>query len=185
MPRPCARALDVGCGEGVVARDLRRRADYVAAIDVDPRSLELAREQDPDGEIDFRQGDFLQTPYEPASFDFVACVTALHHMDPGTALLRMAALVRPGGTVAVLGLARSVYPADLPRDAVASLVSRVYRARRGMWNSPAPRVWPPPHTYSEIRDLATATLPGARFHRHLLWRYSIVWTKPSRGRRRR
>lgn len=29
-----------------------------------------------------------------------------------------------------------------------------------------------------MRRIAAATVPGARFGRHLLWRYSLVWAKP-------
>jgi 2-polyprenyl-3-methyl-5-hydroxy-6-metoxy-1,4-benzoquinol methylase len=176
LPDRCERALDVGCGEGVLARDLRRSVPYVAAIDVDQACIDLARSQDPRGEIDYRLGDFLTEPFAPGSFDLVACAAALHHMDPAAALRRMAELVRPGGVVAVLGLARSSI-ADLPYDAVATVVSRVHRIRKGMWHSPAPRIWPAPHTYAEIRALAQATLPGARFRRHLLFRYTITWVR--------
>ena len=39
-------------------------------------------------------------------------------------------------------------------------------------------VWPPPLTYRDMRQLADRVLPGARYRRHLYWRYSLVWTKP-------
>ncbi|HEU5008875.1 MAG TPA: hypothetical protein VFT67_18035 [Jatrophihabitantaceae bacterium] len=35
-----------------------------------------------------------------------------------------------------------------------------------------------PHTYRQMRQLAEQVLPAVRFRRHLLWRYSLVWTKP-------
>jgi hypothetical protein len=38
--------------------------------------------------------------------------------------------------------------------------------------------YPPPMTYSEMRHLAAQLPPGARYRRHLLWRYSLTWTKP-------
>lgn len=28
-------------------------------------------------------------------------------------------------------------------------------------------------------DFLTRLLPGARYRRHLLWRYSLIWTKPA------
>jgi 2-polyprenyl-3-methyl-5-hydroxy-6-metoxy-1,4-benzoquinol methylase len=178
LPEGAVRALDVGCGEGIFARALRRRVPHVTAIDIDAGCVDLARGQDPRGEIDYRCGDFLEVPWTPASLDFVACVTALHHMDAAAALRRMGELVRPGGAVAILGLARSESPRDLARDAAAVVASRAHRLVRGNWHSPAPRIWPPPHTYAEIRGLAEATLPGAHFRRHLLFRYSITWTRP-------
>jgi hypothetical protein len=44
----------------------------------------------------------------------------------------------------------------------------------------APVIWPPPLTSRDMRWLAAAELPGARYRRHLYWRYSPVWTKPAR-----
>ena len=64
-----------------------------------------------------------------------------------------------------------------PRELAATATSRVVRRFRGEWESPAPTVWPPPHTYAEVRSLAERVLPGARFRRHLYFRYSITWTR--------
>jgi SAM-dependent methyltransferase len=179
VPERCRSALDVGCGEGVLARRLRRTIPRVTAIDLDEQSIELARADTQADEIDYVLGDFIAYPFEPASFDFIVCVAALHHMEAAAALNRMCELLTPGGTLAVLGLARSRYPADLPRDIAAVAVHRAHwLARREVWRSPAPTMWPPPHTYPEIRSLAECTLPGARVRRHLLWRYSLIWTKP-------
>jgi hypothetical protein len=33
-------------------------------------------------------------------------------------------------------------------------------------------------TYRDVRRLAGRMLPGARYRRHLYWRYSLIWTKP-------
>jgi SAM-dependent methyltransferase len=177
VPEGCRRALDVGCGEGTLARELRRFVRYVAAIDVDEPSVALARRLDAGSDIRYLLGDFLAFPFEPASFDFVVSVAALHHMNAVAALRRMHELLRPGGSLAVLGLARSRYPADLPRDIAATLVSRAKRATKKHWESSAPTVWPPPQTYGEMRSLAERTLPQVRFCRHLLWRYSLLLTK--------
>jgi hypothetical protein len=100
-------------------------------------------------------------------------------MDEAAALARMRDLLRPGGTLAVVGLARSRYPADLPRELAGVAVDRVHRARRTPWESSAPTVWPPARTYREVRDLARRLLPGACFRHRLLWRYTLIWTKPA------
>jgi hypothetical protein len=98
-------------------------------------------------------------------------------MDAPAALRRMRELLRHGGTLAVLGLPRRRYPLDLPRDAAATVIGRGYRLVKRHWESPAPIVWPPPHTFPEIRELAERLLPGASVRRHLLWRYSLLWMK--------
>jgi 2-polyprenyl-3-methyl-5-hydroxy-6-metoxy-1,4-benzoquinol methylase len=174
VPDGCERALDVGCGEGVLARRLCERSAHVTGIDVDARSIELARGQG--GDVEYMLGDFMSTPL--CEFDFVACIAALHHMDPEAALRRMATLLRPRGRLVVVGLARSRYPIDLPRDAVAVAATRARRLTSEHWESPAPVIWPPAHDYGEIAAIARRALPGARFRRHLYFRYSIQWSKP-------
>jgi hypothetical protein len=37
----------------------------------------------------------------------------------------------------------------------------------------------PDMTWAQVRKTAARLLPGARYRRHLLWRYSLVWTKPA------
>ena len=100
-------------------------------------------------------------------------------MDATTALTRMRALLHPGGALAVLGLARSDSLRDLPYEAAGVLAHRVHSLTRGHWEHPSPKVCPPPETYPGMRRLASDLLPGARFRRHALWRYSIVWSKPA------
>jgi hypothetical protein len=33
-------------------------------------------------------------------------------------------------------------------------------------------------TWGQVRATASTVLPGVRYRRHLLWRYSLVWHKP-------
>jgi len=178
IPAGCRRSLDVGCGEGMLARELRQVVPHVTAIDRDAASIELARRRDDDG-IDYVLGDFMTHPFEPASFDHIASIAALHHMDATLALDRMRALLAPGGTLAIVGLARNRYPADLPFALAGAVGHRVHRLSKPCWEDSAPRVWPPPDTFAQTRRLARHLLPGARYRRLLLWRYSLVWTKPA------
>ena len=178
VPAGCGRALDVGCGEGILARELRRVVPRVSAIDLHRPSIRLARGWDDGARVEYLVGDFLTYPFEPASFDLITSVAALHHMDARVALGRMRDLLRPGGRLAIIGLARSRYPADLPRDAAAAAVNRLHQATKGYWQVRSPIVWPPPETYAGMGRLARELLPGVRYRRHLLWRYSLIWTKP-------
>jgi ubiquinone/menaquinone biosynthesis C-methylase UbiE len=176
VPPGCQRALDVGCGEGMLARQLACGVPHVVGIDQDTASIELARRQDPDGRVEFVRGDFLTHPFQPASFSLITCVAALHHMDSAAALAWMSQLLAPGGALVVVGLARSRLP-DLPWDAAAVIPDLGHRVATGCWEHPSPTVWPPPHSYRELRALAEETLPGVKYRRRLLWRYSLVWVK--------
>jgi SAM-dependent methyltransferase len=181
-PSGCARALDVGCGEGVLTRELRAVSQRVVGIDLDLPSIELARRQGGEG-IEYVLGDFLEHSLEPASFDLVASVATLHHVDAETGLTRMAELVRPGGALVVVGLARSRRPGDFAFDVAGAVATRVHKhlLRKRYWEHSAPKVWPPPLCYTELRRTAERLLPGVKYRRHVLWRYSLVWTRPREG----
>jgi SAM-dependent methyltransferase len=178
-PPDCARALDVGCGDGVLTRELRFVSKRVVGIDLDAPSIELARAQGGEG-VEYVVGDFLEHSFEPASFDLVASVAALHHMDAKIGLTRMAYLVRPGGALVVVGLARSRQLMDFALDVAGAVATRVHTRILGKRYSEhsAPKVWPPPLSYGEVRRTAARALPGVEYRRHVLWRYSLVWIRP-------
>ncbi|CAO5186118.1 Methylase involved in ubiquinone/menaquinone biosynthesis-like protein [Frankia sp. AiPs1] len=231
VPPGADTVLDVGCGEGMLARALRPAVAHVTGLDRDEPSIAAARAHfcttgpsaapaqatsthgvgagahgadggagaggagagadalgsgggaDASGGggsgIDYVVGDVLIHPLAPGSFDMITSVAALHHMDAAAALTRMRELLRPGGVLAVVGLARVSGPRDLPYAAVGVLANRVLRVRRGQWHQPSPTVWPPPLTYRQMRVLAGELLPGCQFRRRLLFRYTLLWQRPS------
>jgi SAM-dependent methyltransferase len=155
----------------MLARQLAHLVPHVVGLDRDAASLDLARRQDPGGKIGLIRGDFRTHPFAPATFSMITSVAALHHMNARAALDRMSQLLAPGGRLAIVGLARSRLPADLPWEAGAVIAHWGYKLARTYWEQP-------PHTYAEIRALARQMLPDTRYRRHLLWRYSLIWTKP-------
>jgi SAM-dependent methyltransferase len=98
---PRWRCLDVGAGDGSVARWLAARVGpegRVVATDLNPRFL--AGHGLPNLEI--RRHDILEDELETARYDLVHCRFLLMHLaDPLRALDRMAAAVRPGGWLIV------------------------------------------------------------------------------------
>lgn len=179
VPAGARTALDVGCGEGTLTRELARIVPRVVGLDRDAPSLDLARAGG-DAGIEYVHGDVLTHDLAPESFDLVASIAALHHMDTAAGLRRMSELVRPGGSLAVIGLARAGSPVDLAFDVVGAVSTRLHELTKAYWEHSAPIVWPPPDTYRQTRRTATRLLPGARYRRHVLWRYSLVWSKPPR-----
>jgi SAM-dependent methyltransferase len=187
IPPACERALDVACGQGRLTRQLRQVAPQVVGIDRDQRSVELARAHPDATGIGYILGDFTTVPLRPGSLDFISSVAALHHLDAETALRQMADLLRPGGVLAVIGLAGDKLPMCLRWDIPGIVASRTHRAvdgwqRRGIARPAdsyqSPILWPPPLSYREMGELADRVLPGSRFRRRLYWRYSLTWTKP-------
>jgi ubiquinone/menaquinone biosynthesis C-methylase UbiE len=177
VPSGARTALDVGTGDGLLARDLHRIVPEVTAIDVDADVLSRARAEDPG--VTWLLGDALTHPFPSESFDVVASIAVLHHFsDPEAALRRLADLTAPGGLVAVVGLARSATPLDVAYDLAGTAQHQYLSRRRGFWDHTAPTVWPPPHSYREVRRLARAVLPDVQWRRLPLWRYALLWRKP-------
>ncbi len=98
--------LDVGCGSGVVTRELSRRVQpggWVLGVDPNPYMLEFSRAREDNSGIEFRVGDALALPVDSATFDAVVCVTVLEHMvEPERAIPELVRAARPGGRVGVL-----------------------------------------------------------------------------------
>ena len=181
VPAAAAAVLDVGCGDGFLAAQLARRVPLVVGIDIDAPVLGRARARFPDAPVTWCHGDVLTHPLEPASFDAVLSNAALHHLpDARAALRRLSQLVRPGGTLAIVGFARIEWR-DLPW-AVIAFVSRGAAIRlNGKWEHTAPQAWPPPDTLRQLRQAAREVLPTARIRRLLLGRYLLTWTRPRTG----
>jgi ubiquinone/menaquinone biosynthesis C-methylase UbiE len=180
VPPDCGAALEVGCGDGLLARRLAERCAEVTAIDRDARMIALARERargQAPGRVTFSEADFLAYPLADASFDFVCANTALHHMDFGAALTALARVLRPGGRLAVVGLAANGSIGDYLVDVPGLPAHWICRALYREGSSGAP-VKDPEMTWTEVRATARRLLPGVRYRRHLMWRYSLRWRKP-------
>ena len=98
------RALDVGCGGGILAEAMARRASHVTGVDLATRPLGVARLHAMEAgveNIEYREiaAEALATE-APGRFDVVTCMEMLEHVpDPSSVVRACATLVRPGGWV--------------------------------------------------------------------------------------
>ena len=176
VPPGCARALDVGCGRGLLARKLAQRCDQVIAIDADPATLALAASSSPG--VSFIEGDAMTYPFARNSFDFIAVVATLHHLPLIAALERFRELLKPGGVLAVIGLYRLHSIADYAFAAIAKPISLIVRVVRPVPAVSAP-IREPATTLRTVRAACGQILPGAVLRRRFFFRYSLLWRKPS------
>ena len=99
-PRPIC--LEIGCGQGALARLLVERYDaQVVASDFDPAQAALAQERLADlGErVELRVVDARAMPFDDAAFDAVFSFGVLHHIPGGwrQALAEITRVLEPGG----------------------------------------------------------------------------------------
>lgn len=105
--RPGDRVLDVGCGTGVVARDLVElvgERGKVVGVDPSERLIEVAvRRMEEEGlreRIEFRCTDGAALPFPDGSFDLVVASAVFGHIPNGLEVLaEMVRVARPGATV--------------------------------------------------------------------------------------
>jgi ubiquinone/menaquinone biosynthesis C-methylase UbiE len=92
------RLLDVGCGDGGVARLLARRVGEVVAVDVQPSDAW----EDGDA-VTYAVADGERMPFGNGEFDLVHSKDSLHHMEkPKRALAEYRRVLRPGGTALIV-----------------------------------------------------------------------------------
>jgi 2-polyprenyl-6-hydroxyphenyl methylase/3-demethylubiquinone-9 3-methyltransferase len=98
-----ARALDVGCGGGLLAEGLASRGARVTGIDMAPENVAAAAHHAAAGAltIDYRCVDVEELARDRAgAFDIVTCLEMLEHVpEPERIVAACAAVVRPGGAV--------------------------------------------------------------------------------------
>jgi SAM-dependent methyltransferase len=90
LPPPPARLLEIGAGDGELARVLADAGYEVLAIDPEPAGA------------DVRPVALHELDEPSGSFDAALAVTSLHHVEPlEDSLRRLAELLKPGGLLVV------------------------------------------------------------------------------------
>src|SRR5215203_4289626 len=101
--------LDMGCGTGVAARTIARRADFsgrVTGIDLSPYLVNAAKRLADDeglgGRVEFRSGDTHELDIHDGSFDAVVAHTLVSHVQEPLSVIKEAGrVVKPGGLIAI------------------------------------------------------------------------------------
>lgn len=97
------KALDVGCGTGVLAERLTRDGYDVTGVDPFPGMLNYLKQRN--SAIDSVTARGEQLPFADNSFDLTYCIAVMHHVadpkDVRNTLKEMARVTKPGGHVLI------------------------------------------------------------------------------------
>ena len=101
---------DLGAGDGSFSLLLAQNAEKVIAVDSSAKMIEFARDQAQRNHVknvDYRLGDMEELPIDDASVDIVFFSQSLHHaLHPDRAICEASRILKPGGRIAILDLAR-------------------------------------------------------------------------------
>jgi SAM-dependent methyltransferase len=186
LPDRRGAALDIGSGRGLLARRLASRFQQVTAIDVDSEMADATASRC----ADLVNVTVRRCPVEEIDgqevFDLVTMVAVLHHVDPTATLAAVRRLLRPGGRLLVVGLARVDGVVDTAWDVASALTNPLIgmalhpRPARDAGGDRPPEfpVRDPVLSVRELRSVLRQEVPGARLRRRLGFRHTIEWTKP-------
>jgi ArsR family transcriptional regulator len=101
---------DLGAGEGAFALLLAQQAIKVIAVDTSDKMIEVGREQalrQGTTNVEYRLGDMEEVPIDDSAVDAVFFSQSLHHaLHPERAMQQAWRILKPGGRVVVLDLAK-------------------------------------------------------------------------------
>jgi SAM-dependent methyltransferase len=121
--------LDLGCGEGWLARALSGRRCTVTGVDASPALIEAAQKL---GGGTFRVLPYEELPTLAMQFDLIAANFSL--LDENLHLEALRALLRPGGTLIV----QTVHPAFAGEPYADGWRVETFAAMEGDWPEPMP-----------------------------------------------
>ena len=122
------RALDVGCGGGILADAMARQGADVLGIDLASKALKVAQLHALEAStpsIEYREiAVEALAAQQPESFDVVTCMEMLEHVpDPASIVRACAVLSKPGGSVFFSTLNRN------PKSFMFAIVGAEYLLR--------------------------------------------------------
>ena len=95
------RVLEIGPGTGQVTGRLAAAGASVVAVELGAALASRLRLETAGQDVTVVEGDFTTVALPGEPFELAVCGTAFHWLDPTVAVPRLAALVRPGGWLAV------------------------------------------------------------------------------------
>lgn len=177
--KPLARGLSIGCGIGLLEKDLRwkRVCEQIDAYDISPESIRIARERAAEDDLDgvnYQVEDCERFDYPESHYDVVFFHGSMHHIsDPAALLDKLLVALKPGGLIFLddyVGPSRDEWT-----DGHLVHAQAAYAALPPWWRT-TERLLPPYDSSDPSEMVASSTILPAVYERFL-----IAWDKPYWG----
>ncbi|HOC91791.1 MAG TPA: class I SAM-dependent methyltransferase [bacterium] len=191
MPRNRNRALDIGCGSGIMASALAGSFVEVVGVDISQAMLDIAKRLRNLPNIRYLKLDAVELP-EGEKYDYIVSRTTFHHIDDIPSLLRrLQKMLNPEGRIVILDCAWKenvrhqawyrVFPfMEALKNAFRIGLSATWKVFRFRLSKPwldhlaSDRYM----TADEFREVYSCALPGCQIGWHECFMY-VVWDNPS------
>lgn len=189
LPLQRRRALDVGCGSGILVGELASRFDEVIGIDTSDDMLEIARRKRQRTNTAYLHMDAEQLSLD-GKFDLIVSRTTFHHLsDVPNVINRLKQLLNDAGKLVIVDNVSEVETPATYVYVLGAIVEFVPHCRKFGFKNAATifrhqtsKSWLE-HLASDkylseqaYYDLYGTLLPGCRFQK-LGWAMGIVWEK--------
>ena len=95
MPHHCV--LEVGCGTGLLTKELAGKVERLVSLDISPQLLEIARDETEKKNVTFFCSNAYELGFKDDTFDYIVGMSILHHLDIDRALREIFRVLRNGG----------------------------------------------------------------------------------------
>lgn len=191
LPEHNQTILDLGCGVGRFSRLLAEKSDRVIALDLSPKSIEIAQQKSSElDNIDYQIADISQWQFPVNHFDAITSIATVHHLSLSELLPKLQAALKPGGVLLILDLLEHQNIRDILYDCIAVPLNWYFQRtkNRHVEFDPVAAEAMREHqksdrylTFSQAKAIYSKYLKTAKTNRHLFWRYSLIWHKPIGG----
>lgn len=123
------RVLEIAPGPGYFCIELARLGDFrITGLDISRSFVEIARNNAARAglQIDFRQGNASNMPFDDETFDFTFCQAAFKNFSqPVRAIAEMYRVLRPGGKSLIVDMRSDASPEEMDREIQGMGLGRV------------------------------------------------------------
>lgn len=169
--------LDVGCGNGVLARYLSTAENHVLGIDPSAVSIQNAIKNNEKSNVSFLQTTFEDFQSDGKRFDAIIFVASIHHMNMEDAIEKVKKLLQRNGILIIVGLSKPSNFWDWALETARIIPSKIVSVIRGNMPSEAMDMdisydFP---AMDEVRRICRAHLRGCKIRYGLHYRYLLTW----------